>query len=576
MLRSLVGSEMCIRDRYQRRVRGRPVCSMEAQHLETDTRPENGALPSAMEIQSSMEIEAVCCGDVDTLNQLLESKMDPNMCDSESKPALHLAADAQTARALLAANANPNSTDSSGHSAWHTAAFGNKLEVMSALVDHGAEVNLMSDGEYSPLHLAARFGHPATVQLLLAAKANPLIRDKHNQTPLEVAVEHSQQIQVPRLLLAAQKAWSHQEQTLVKIEEVSEYLCAETAAGGQCAVGSPDQDPAPSPPDPRPSPPGRRPPGDQDHQEYQEHDVALGTVRPPSPGPEMVARADKKFKQLDVDESGMLTAREPKPIEGENSIHQLPVLVEEEDEQPGWNPSSNCHVSSNCKDMVQLDCVIWMDGDTVQTGRSKVRMTGPTSVTVVVKPSTLFRDGWSLSTTYQAIGEAVLDRFESFHGSIGEWQITEFRQQEVQCEPASTVLPGQHVLVLAHQTAMTAEPSLPVAPIVEHGPGSGSGVGRGSVAIVGHGLPAEAKPRFTEGQLEMMNRSGSTRLHQYEYKVRVSAHEDLKQLRIDRVTSIERTESERRQTEHELDKLHREHAHQINCMFPIGHPDIYL
>ena len=60
--------------------------------------------------------------------------------------------------------------------------------VRKRLIEDPTLANLM-DGRTSPLHEAARAGHAAIVQLLLAAGADPALRDGAGKTALEVAGE---------------------------------------------------------------------------------------------------------------------------------------------------------------------------------------------------------------------------------------------------------------------------------------------------------------------------------------------------------------------------------------------------
>jgi len=68
--------------------------------------------------------------------------------------------------------------------------------VIKLLLKHGANPNVRSSRDMTPLHRAAEMGHPRLVELLLAAQADPGLRDGSGRTPLDIAAESNG----PRLL----------------------------------------------------------------------------------------------------------------------------------------------------------------------------------------------------------------------------------------------------------------------------------------------------------------------------------------------------------------------------------------
>eukprot|EP00658_Telonema_sp_P-2_P005158 TRINITY_DN1193_c0_g1_i1.p1 TRINITY_DN1193_c0_g1~~TRINITY_DN1193_c0_g1_i1.p1 ORF type:complete len:209 (+),score=75.18 TRINITY_DN1193_c0_g1_i1:46-627(+) len=111
MLRSLVGSEMCIRDRYQRRVRGTPTTSMPAR----SSRWTNA--PSALHAKPTTQQQAaapVTCRPVDLVTPLpgrkkMASRFDPvtDQCNQENhapQPAHAPAEPAAPARPQISAS----------------------------------------------------------------------------------------------------------------------------------------------------------------------------------------------------------------------------------------------------------------------------------------------------------------------------------------------------------------------------------------------------------------------------------------------------------------------------------------
>ena len=60
------------------------------------------------------------------------------------------------------------------------------MEVGRLLLNRGADVNGREVGGWTPLHLAALFGHLEFLRLLLDHGANPHVRDNRDETPSEV------------------------------------------------------------------------------------------------------------------------------------------------------------------------------------------------------------------------------------------------------------------------------------------------------------------------------------------------------------------------------------------------------
>lgn len=77
--------------------------------------------------------------------------------------------------------------DEQGRTPLHGAAWGGIPGNVEALLDVGAQVDLVDKEERTPLHLAALQGHAAAVALLLEAGSAVDIRDEHDRTPLYYA-----------------------------------------------------------------------------------------------------------------------------------------------------------------------------------------------------------------------------------------------------------------------------------------------------------------------------------------------------------------------------------------------------
>ena len=97
--------------------------------------------------------------------------------------------DAEAARALLAGGADPNLARGDGMTALHMAALEGHADVVSALLEAGAEVGPTTRiGAYTPLHLASQGGHAAVVRALLDDGADATLATTNSgATPLHLA-----------------------------------------------------------------------------------------------------------------------------------------------------------------------------------------------------------------------------------------------------------------------------------------------------------------------------------------------------------------------------------------------------
>ena len=71
-----------------------------------------------------------------------------------------------------------------------------EFDRVERLLEHGAAVNAYSDDGWTPLHLAAFFGHPKVAELLLAHAADATARSRNGNgnTPLHAALAANQKL----------------------------------------------------------------------------------------------------------------------------------------------------------------------------------------------------------------------------------------------------------------------------------------------------------------------------------------------------------------------------------------------
>src|SRR5215213_5317803 len=147
-------------------------------------------------------------GTIETAAALLEAGANVNDADAAGTSALVLAAHSdhgQLAQVLLSRGADPNAAQA-GYTALHAAVLRGNLELVKALVEHGADLNApvrhgtagrRLSADYSLRHqmlgangfwLAARFGHPDIMRVLAAAGADALVVPADGTTALKAAM----------------------------------------------------------------------------------------------------------------------------------------------------------------------------------------------------------------------------------------------------------------------------------------------------------------------------------------------------------------------------------------------------
>ena len=131
---------------------------------------------------------AVATDDVRTVSKLLERGMDPNTVNENGEPALLTAAregKPEMVKALLQARARVNVSNGVGDTPIMLAALAGNLPVVKLLREAGAEINRPG---WNPLHYAAIAGHDAVIEYLLSTGADLALTAPNGATPLMLAV----------------------------------------------------------------------------------------------------------------------------------------------------------------------------------------------------------------------------------------------------------------------------------------------------------------------------------------------------------------------------------------------------
>ena len=109
--------------------------------------------------------------------------------------------DLAAVRALLAKGADVTQAQGDGMTALHWADERGNVELTSLLIGAGAPVSAETRlGKHTPLHIAARGGHGAIVQQLLAAGANARVLTTTGAAPLHFAAASGDEVSVRALL----------------------------------------------------------------------------------------------------------------------------------------------------------------------------------------------------------------------------------------------------------------------------------------------------------------------------------------------------------------------------------------
>lgn len=149
-------------------------------------------------------LNAISDGDVNAVREQLAKKVDVN-AKEEGTTALHLAAsqgNAEIVSLLLEAGANPNIRDEEKQTPLMMLYGENASEILDLLLRAGAKVNVKDAEGRTPLMVAAEEGNIEAIQTLLTAGAKVNKRDNEGCTALMYAVEE-ENVESVKAILAA-------------------------------------------------------------------------------------------------------------------------------------------------------------------------------------------------------------------------------------------------------------------------------------------------------------------------------------------------------------------------------------
>jgi len=131
-------------------------------------------------------------GNLEVMEALLDSGISVDGSNPLGTTALHsvaLTPQIAAAEFLLKRGANPNARGGDAQTPLHVTAFSFQAagEMAGLLIDHGARLNARNKYRATPLLLAAIQGNLPVIRVLLERGADPDLESMNEQTPLEAA-----------------------------------------------------------------------------------------------------------------------------------------------------------------------------------------------------------------------------------------------------------------------------------------------------------------------------------------------------------------------------------------------------
>ncbi|ETE68115.1 Ankyrin-3, partial [Ophiophagus hannah] len=149
-------------------------------------------------------LRAARAGNLEKALDYLKNGVDINICNQvNGLNALHLASKeghVEVVSELIQRGANVDAATKKGNTALHIASLAGQTEVVKVLVTNGANVNAQSQNGFTPLYMAAQENHLEVVKFLLDNGASQSLATEDGFTPLAVALQQGHD-QVVSLLL---------------------------------------------------------------------------------------------------------------------------------------------------------------------------------------------------------------------------------------------------------------------------------------------------------------------------------------------------------------------------------------
>uniref|UniRef100_A0A3B5LYB1 Ankyrin repeat and kinase domain containing 1 n=1 Tax=Xiphophorus couchianus TaxID=32473 RepID=A0A3B5LYB1_9TELE len=170
------------------------------------SRMSEDAIINQVEEEGRTPLHIACSyGHVNIAKLLIGRGVDLNAMDYSFSTALHLAAEQghnRVVRLLLTKEVKTDISDIKRYTPLHLAALKGHAGICRQLLSNGANPNCKTDQEWTPMHLAALRGHEAVVVLLENKGGSVNAKGQKGWTPLHLACNQSESEVVVKLLAA--------------------------------------------------------------------------------------------------------------------------------------------------------------------------------------------------------------------------------------------------------------------------------------------------------------------------------------------------------------------------------------
>ncbi|XP_014862944.1 PREDICTED: ankyrin repeat and protein kinase domain-containing protein 1 [Poecilia mexicana] len=170
------------------------------------SRMSEDAIVNRVEEEGRTPLHIACSyGHVNIAKLLMGRGVDPNATDYSFSTALHLAAEQghnRIVRLLLTKEVKTDISDIRRSTPLHLAALKGHAGICRQLLSNGANPNCKTDQGWTPMHLAALRGHEAVVVLLENKGGSVNAKGQNGWTPLHLACHQSESEVVLKLLAA--------------------------------------------------------------------------------------------------------------------------------------------------------------------------------------------------------------------------------------------------------------------------------------------------------------------------------------------------------------------------------------